>query len=79
VSLLEVFKSSYYADVSLNHGLALTHRQEAVKAHLELDVADLGGRYQGEIPGGAGMTGEREAPKTVREESRYPNHGASNT
>jgi oxalate decarboxylase len=33
---LEVFKSSYYADVSLNQWLALTP-PELVKAHLKLD------------------------------------------
>jgi oxalate decarboxylase len=33
---LEVFKSSYYADVSLNQWLALTP-PELVRAHLKLD------------------------------------------
>ena len=33
---LEMFKSSYYADVSLNQWLALTP-PELVKAHLDLD------------------------------------------
>jgi oxalate decarboxylase len=33
---LEVFRSSYFADVSLNQWLALTP-PELVKAHLELD------------------------------------------
>jgi oxalate decarboxylase len=40
---LEIFKSSYYADVSLNQWLALTPA-ELVKAHLKLDdqvMADL--------------------------------------
>jgi oxalate decarboxylase len=33
---LEIFKSSYYADVSLNQWLALTP-PELLKVHLELD------------------------------------------
>jgi oxalate decarboxylase len=33
---LEIFKSSYYADLSLNQGLALTP-PELVKVHLELN------------------------------------------
>ena len=37
---LEVFKSSYYADVSLNQWLALTP-PELVKAHLKLDTQTL--------------------------------------
>ena len=37
---LEIFKSSYYADVSLNQWLALTP-PELVKAHLKLDPQAL--------------------------------------
>ena len=52
---LEVFKSSYYADVSLNQWLALTP-PELVKAHLNLDPQALAGPAQGEVPGRARMT-----------------------
>ena len=52
---LEVFKSSYYADVSLNQWLALTP-PELVKAHLNLDPQALAGLAQGEVSGRARMT-----------------------
>ena len=52
---LEIFKSGYYADVSLNQWLALTP-PELVKAHLNLDAQALAGFAQGEIPGRARMT-----------------------
>jgi len=51
---LEVFKSNYYADVSLNQWLALTP-PELVKAHSEAGSADLSGLAQGEVSGCAGL------------------------
>jgi oxalate decarboxylase len=53
---LEVFKSSYDADVSLNQWLALTP-PELVQAHLKLDPQGLGRLAQGEVSGRAGMIG----------------------
>jgi oxalate decarboxylase len=50
---LEIFKSSYYADVSLNQWLALTP-PELVKAHLKLDdqvMADLHKEKFSVVPG----------------------------
>jgi oxalate decarboxylase len=47
---LEIFKSSYYADVSLNQWLALTP-PELVKAHLNLDAQALAGLHKEKFPG----------------------------
>jgi oxalate decarboxylase len=49
VRFLEVFKSSYYADVSLNQWLALTP-PELVKAHLELDAQTLAALHKEKFP-----------------------------
>src|SRR6202049_4606182 len=46
---LEVFKSSYYADVSLNQWLALTPA-ELVKAHLELDPKAMAAFHKEKFP-----------------------------
>ncbi|OSJ08890.1 oxalate decarboxylase [Bradyrhizobium canariense] len=46
---LEIFKSSYYADVSLNQWLALTP-PELVKAHLNLDPQALAGLNKEKFP-----------------------------
>src|ERR1700742_3844394 len=46
---LEIFKSSYYADVSLNQWLALTP-PELVKAHLKLDPQVLAGLRKEKAP-----------------------------
>ncbi len=46
---LEIFKSSYYADVSLNQWLALTP-PELVKAHLKLDTKTLGALHREKFP-----------------------------
>jgi oxalate decarboxylase len=46
---LEVFKSSYYADVSLNQWLALTP-PELVKAHLKLDPQTLAALHKEKFP-----------------------------
>jgi oxalate decarboxylase len=46
---LEVFKSSYYADVSLNQWLALTPA-ELVKAHLKLDTTTLDALHEEKYP-----------------------------
>jgi oxalate decarboxylase len=46
---LEIFKSSYYADVSLNQWLALTP-PELVKAHLKLDPQALAGLHKEKFP-----------------------------
>src|ERR1700680_2671778 len=46
---LEVFKSSYYADVSLNQWLALTP-PELVKAHLKLDQEALAALHKEKVP-----------------------------
>jgi oxalate decarboxylase len=46
---LEIFKSSYYADVSLNQWLALTP-PELVKAHLNLDAQALAGLHKEKFP-----------------------------
>jgi oxalate decarboxylase len=46
---LEVFKSSYYADVSLNQWLALTPAG-LVKAHLKLDTAALDALHKEKYP-----------------------------
>jgi oxalate decarboxylase len=46
---LEVFKSSYYADVSLNQWLALTP-PELVRAHLKLDPQTLAGFRKNKAP-----------------------------
>jgi oxalate decarboxylase len=46
---LEVFKSSYYADVSLNQWLALTPR-ELVQAHLKLDPQTLEAFHKEKFP-----------------------------
>jgi len=54
VRVLEVFKSSYYADVSLNQWLALTP-PELVKAHLKLDPQTLAALHKEKVPGSAGM------------------------
>jgi oxalate decarboxylase len=49
VRLLEVFKSSHYADVSLNQRLALTP-PELVQAHLKLDPQTLAAFYKEKSP-----------------------------
>jgi oxalate decarboxylase len=46
---LEMFKSSYYADVSLNQWLALTP-PELVKAHLKLDAQALAALHKEKFP-----------------------------
>jgi oxalate decarboxylase len=46
---LEVFKSSYYADVSLNQWLALTP-PELVKTHLKLDPPTLATPHKEKFP-----------------------------
>jgi oxalate decarboxylase len=46
---LEMFKSSYYADVSLNQWLALTP-PELVKAHLKLDTQALAALHREKFP-----------------------------
>jgi oxalate decarboxylase len=46
---LEVFKSSYYADVSLNQWLALTP-PELVKAHLKLDDQTIAALHKEKFP-----------------------------
>jgi oxalate decarboxylase len=46
---LEIFKSSYYADVSLNQWLALTP-PELVSAHLKLDPQVLGALRKEKVP-----------------------------
>jgi oxalate decarboxylase len=46
---LEIFKSSYYADVSLNQWLALTP-PELVKVHLNLDQKTLAGLHKEKFP-----------------------------
>src|SRR5467141_3837314 len=49
VRFLEIFKSSYYADVSLNQWLALTP-PELVQAHLELDAQTLAALQKEKFP-----------------------------
>ena len=49
VRFLEIFKSSYYADVSLNQWLALTP-PELVQAHLKLDVQAIGALRKEKFP-----------------------------
>jgi oxalate decarboxylase len=49
VRFLEVFKSSYYADVSLNQWLALTP-PELVQAHLKLDPQTLAAFHKEKFP-----------------------------
>jgi oxalate decarboxylase len=44
-----VFKSSYYADVSLNQWLALTP-PELVKAHLKLDTEAVAALHKEKFP-----------------------------
>jgi oxalate decarboxylase len=46
---LELFKSSYYADVSLNQWLALTP-PELVQAHLKLDPQTLAALRKEKVP-----------------------------
>ena len=46
---LEMFKSDYYADLSLNQWLALT-RPELVSAHLYAELAADAGLAQGKMP-----------------------------
>jgi oxalate decarboxylase len=46
---LEIFKSSYYADVSLNQWLALTPR-ELVEAHLKLDAQTMAALHKEKSP-----------------------------
>jgi oxalate decarboxylase len=46
---LEVFKSSYYVDVSLNQWLALTP-PELLKAHLKLDPQALAALHKEKVP-----------------------------
>jgi oxalate decarboxylase len=46
---LEMFKSSYFADVSLNQWLALTP-PELVKAHLNLDTEALDSLHEEKYP-----------------------------
>jgi oxalate decarboxylase len=49
VRFLEIFKSSYYADVSLNQWLALTPA-ELVQAHLKLDQQTLAAFHKEKSP-----------------------------
>ena len=49
VRFLEVFKSSYYADVSLNQWLALTP-PELVQAHLKVDPQTLAAFHKEKFP-----------------------------
>jgi oxalate decarboxylase len=49
VRFLEMFKSSYYADESLNQWLALTP-PELVKAHLNLDAEALAALHEEKYP-----------------------------
>jgi oxalate decarboxylase len=49
VRFLEIFKSSYYADVSLNQWLALTPR-ELVRAHLKLDPQAMAALHEEKFP-----------------------------
>jgi len=49
VRFLEVFKSSYYADVSLNQWLALTP-PELVQAHLKIDPQTLAAFHKEKFP-----------------------------
>jgi oxalate decarboxylase len=49
VRFLEVFKSSYYADVSLNQWLALTP-PELVQAHLKLDAKAMAALHKEKFP-----------------------------
>src|SRR5258705_8544067 len=49
VRFLEIFKNSYYADVSLNQWIALTP-PELVKAHLNLDPQALAGLRKEKVP-----------------------------
>ncbi|MGZ5837704.1 MAG: cupin domain-containing protein, partial [Xanthobacteraceae bacterium] len=49
VRFLEVFKSNYYADVSLNQWLALTP-PELVQAHLKLDLQILAAFHKEKFP-----------------------------
>jgi oxalate decarboxylase len=46
---LEMFKSSYYADLSLDQWLALTP-PELVNAHLRLDPAVMGALRKQKVP-----------------------------
>jgi oxalate decarboxylase len=46
---LEIFKSSYYADISLNQWLALTPR-ELVEAHLKLDTQTIAALHRERFP-----------------------------
>ena len=46
---LEMFKSSYYADVSLDQWLALTP-PELVQAHLNLDAATMAALQKQKVP-----------------------------
>jgi oxalate decarboxylase len=49
VRFLEVFKSNYYADVSLNQWLALTP-PELVQAHLKVDPQTLAAFHRQKAP-----------------------------
>jgi oxalate decarboxylase len=49
VRFLEIFKSSYYADVSLNQWLALTP-PELVRAHLKLDPQAMAALHEEKFP-----------------------------
>ena len=49
VRFLEIFKSSYYADVSLNQWLALTP-PELVQAHLRLDAKAMAALHKEKFP-----------------------------
>jgi oxalate decarboxylase len=49
VRFLEVFKSSYYADVSLNQWLALTP-PELVEAHMKLDAKVMAALHKEKFP-----------------------------
>lgn len=46
---LEIFRSSYYADVSLNQWLALTP-PELVQAHLKIDPPTLAAFHKEKFP-----------------------------
>jgi oxalate decarboxylase len=72
---LEVFKSSYYADVSLNQWLALTP-PELVKAHLNLDDQAMAALHKEKFPVIGGLLADRRNREllvaTILRPSRRP-------
>ena len=77
---LEMFKSSYFADVSLDQWMALTP-PELVEAHLEARSAGDGRAAQGEGAGRAGLASTAHDKKTkcaVKVRTRPRNSGNSN-